>query len=67
MLLYSHEDICFDFHFLKSLSGFHENDQFPTATYCAVLDHRGELYCAIGDMDVNQSINVEWVSVLSSM
>ena len=51
------------FHFLQLLSGFCESDQFPTASYCAVLDHRGELYCAIGDMDVHQSIDVEWVSV----
>lgn len=57
-----------DFRFLfQSLSGFRESDQFPTASYCAVIDHRGELYFAIGDMDVHQSVDVEWVSTLSAM
>ena len=47
---------------LKSLEGMCESEQFPTATYCVVLDNKGELFCAIGDMDVNQCVSVDWVS-----
>ena len=25
--------------------------QIPTASYCIVLDHKGEMFCGIGDMD----------------
>ena len=39
----------------------HECGRFSTATYCVVLDHHGEMYCAVGDMNINESISVDWV------
>ncbi len=47
---------------IQSLSGLRRSDELRTATYCLVLDHKGELYCGIGDMDIIELISVEWVS-----
>jgi pseudouridine-5'-phosphate glycosidase/pseudouridine kinase len=34
-----------------SVQGVHVLQQIPTASYCIVLDHKGEMFCGIGDMD----------------
>ncbi|XP_064381865.1 uncharacterized protein LOC135330853 [Halichondria panicea] len=44
------------------LDGIYECSHLPTASYCIVLDHQGEVYCAVGDMSINNSITVDWVS-----
>ena len=48
----------------QSLAGIRQLQDTPTATYCVVLDGSGETYCAVGDMDILQSISPEWVSVI---
>ncbi len=42
-------------------AGIYQSRTQSTAAYCAVLDGRGELYCAVGDMEVNGSVTPEWV------
>ena len=36
----------------QATDGLIELPDAATATYCAVLDHLGEMYCGIGDMDI---------------
>ena len=48
--------------FLQSLAGLRRSEGMPTATYCVVLDCNGETHCAVGDMDVLDTISPEWVS-----
>ncbi len=49
--------------FIQSLDGIFKSDNLPTANYCAVLDHRGEMNFGVGDMSVNDLITVNWVCV----
>ena len=48
---------------LQSLAGVRRSEGMPTATYCVVLDCNGETHCAVGDMDVLETISPEWVSL----
>lgn len=36
----------------QKTDGLIELPDAATATYCVVLDHLGEMYCGIGDMDI---------------
>ena len=36
-------------------------DDIPTAQYCVVLDGTGEMYCGIGDMEINSFITPELI------
>ncbi|XP_065898187.1 uncharacterized protein [Dysidea avara] len=42
--------------------GLIELPDAATATYCAVLDHLGEMYCGIGDMDILNRIEPDNIS-----
>ena len=46
---------------LQSSAGLQRSEAFPTACYNLLLDHQGEMYCAIGDMDITAQISVDWV------
>ena len=37
-------------------------DGVSTASYCVVLEESGELYCAVGDLSINDHLTIDWVS-----
>lgn len=49
------------YHPTQSTEGVMSLDNVPTATYCAVLDGRGEMRCGIGDMDASDHVSPQWV------
>lgn len=34
-----------------------------TATYCLLLDNKGEMFCGVGDMDITDMLTVDLVGV----
>jgi len=55
---------CFTLHINQTTDGLLELPDAATATYCAVLDHLGEMYCGIGDMDILNKIEPDNVPSL---
>ena len=49
--------------FPQALTGVRVSEDCGTGTYCVVVDHQGEVFCGIGDMDVTTQITPEWVFV----
>ena len=45
----------------QNTSGVYRCSDVPSSTYSAVLDGTGELYCGIGDINIEEHLDNTWV------
>ena len=48
---------------LQDLSCVVSLPSVTTATYCLLLDNKGEMFCGVGDMDITDKLTVDLVGV----